>query len=167
MFFSLFCDFLWGMTDKLFLHVYCVVLVKCAEGILSILSFPSFMIYIFWTCLDLSFMACSFSQIMWFCVFGELAWFCFVDRAFMVIRILTFGKKSVLFHPSLTHQFVCFLFCWFFILNHFRNFFIPEKRKKTYTVCFLLQHFTQDPPRRGPWCEHWYWRNSPCWFCKC
>lgn len=99
-FFSLFCDFLWGMTDKLFLHVYCVVLVKCAEGILSILSFPSFMIYIFWTCLDLSFMACSFSQIMWFCVFGELAWFCFVDRAFMVIRILTLFTSCLFSHTS-------------------------------------------------------------------
>lgn len=80
--------FFWGMTDKLFLHVYCV-LVKCVKGNLS---FPSFMIFIFWTCLNLSFMACSFSHVMWFCVFGELAWFCF-----MVISILTFGICFSLF----------------------------------------------------------------------
>jgi hypothetical protein len=157
-----------------------------------------FMIFFSWSCLDLSCMSRSLSQFHMLCDFeffflcvvnlqGSIL-FC---RGFMVISIwtvgicfslfivyfihflslfinITFGKKSVTFYPWLTHQFVYFLFYWFFILNFFRSFvFIWEERKITNMICFLLQHITQDPPEcGGPWCDSWYRRVSSCWFCQ-
>lgn len=159
------------LTDMLCACFYSVFLVKCVEGNVNFfICFSSFTIFFSWGCLKFWIIHLwhAISHVLWgFELFflGEFAGFCvfFIAEVLwsLVSELLEFIfhfslLSSCLFSHSSTIQLlekkcyflpfmgssICLFVCFVLLVFHSRQ----KERKKTYLVCFLMQHITQDPP---------------------